>query len=193
MWFLPPLLDVCGTETDWVADKQWQPPTADELYYRRSASAAKPYCFLMNTNFDCFTHEMVEKYMKWCGFFGMFPSFFSANAASGHYFCTPQLYERDRPLFKKYMPIIKCVAESGWECITNASCDHPEIFVERFGENYITVLNHSLKDDEFTVSFDLPCDEVITDEITGSPYTVKDGKCDFRLAGHDVLILRLHR
>ena len=45
---------------------------------------------------------------------GCFPGFFSHNASQGHYFTRPELYDRDRPLFKKYVPLCKLVAEAGW-------------------------------------------------------------------------------
>ena len=32
--------------------------------------------------------------------YGMFPGYFSADASTGHYFKRPELYNRDRPLFK---------------------------------------------------------------------------------------------
>ena len=44
--------------------------------------------------------------------YGCFPGFFSHNAAEGHYFTRPELYDRDRPLFRKYVPLCKLVAEA---------------------------------------------------------------------------------
>ncbi len=110
----PPLLDVMGTETDWNPGGRWRPMSDAELLYRRALCKGKPYCFLMNTDFEEFPHELVEKYMKRSLAYGMFPGFFSHNASQGHYFTRPELYDRDRPLFKKYVPLCKRVAEAGW-------------------------------------------------------------------------------
>ena len=44
----------------------------------------------------------------------------STTPRQGHYFTRPELYNRDRPLFKKYVPLCKRVAEAGWEPITQA-------------------------------------------------------------------------
>ncbi len=77
------MLDVLGTETDWHPGGNWQPMSDAELLYRRALCKGKPYCFLMNTRFEEFSHELVEKYMKRCLAYGMFPGFFSHNASAG--------------------------------------------------------------------------------------------------------------
>ena len=115
-----------------------RPLAADVATPSCSTAAAlckgKPYCFLMNTDFEEFPPEMVEKYMKRSLAYGMFPGFFSHNAAEGHYFTRPELYERDRPLFQKYVPLCKRVAEAGWEPITAARSSDARVYVERFGQ-----------------------------------------------------------
>ena len=50
---------------------------------------------------------MTERYMQICLFYGMFPGFFSENAATNCYFANPAWYNRDRQLFSRYMPIIR--------------------------------------------------------------------------------------
>jgi hypothetical protein len=62
--WLAPLLDVMGTETNWNPGGTWRPMSDSELLYRRALCKGKPYCFLMNTRFEEFPHELVEKYMK---------------------------------------------------------------------------------------------------------------------------------
>ncbi len=141
--WLMPLLEVAGTETDWNPGGRWRPMSDADLLYRRALCKGKPYCFLMNTEFENFSHERVEKYMQRSLAFGMFPGFFSHNASQGHYFTRPELYDRDRPLFKKYVPLCKRVAEAGWEPITLARCDDDRVYVERFGDRYLTVFNDS--------------------------------------------------
>ena len=95
-----------------------------EMLYRRAMCKGKPYCFLMNTRFEEFSHELVEKYMKRCLAYGMFPGFFSAQCLGRDTISRgPELYNRDRPLFKRYVPLCKRVAEAGWEPITRARSD----------------------------------------------------------------------
>jgi len=145
--WLAPVLDVMGTETDWNRNG-WNPMSVKDLQYRRMMCGKKPYCFLMNTNFTKFTYECSEKFMQRSLAFGMFPGYFSADASTGHYFRNPALYERDRPLFKKYIPLCKLVAEAGWEAETGVSVSRKELLVERFGNPatnggvyYVTVFN----------------------------------------------------
>ena len=110
----------------------------------------------MNTRFEDFSHELVDKYMKRSLAYGMFPGFFSHNASEGHYFTRPELYNRDRPLFKKYVPLCKRVAEAGWEPITGARPATNSVYVERFGERLLTVFNDSGQSRTVTVQCELP-------------------------------------
>ncbi|HPY78410.1 MAG TPA: hypothetical protein PLQ45_11230, partial [Anaerohalosphaeraceae bacterium] len=60
----------------------------------------------------------------------------------------PTLYNRDRPLFKKYQPLIRLAAEAGWEPVTYVRAEEDAILIERFGPFggnvvYLTVLNIS--------------------------------------------------
>lgn len=142
--WLVPYSDYNGTETGWIDHKtaQWKPMSDEELLFRRAMSGGKPYCFLMNVNFDKFSHEMVEKYMQRTLAYGLLPSFFSPNASGGHYFSRPELYNRDRPLFRKYVPLCRMVSEAGWRPVnTLAVSETPTVFVEQFGDRYLTVFN----------------------------------------------------
>jgi hypothetical protein len=147
-WFwLAPLLDVMGTETDWNRGGKWNPMSDEDLLYRRAMCRGKPYCFLMNSDFSKFSYEASEKFMKRCLAYGMFPGYFSADASTGHYFSRPELYNRDRPLFKKYVPLCQLVAEAGWEPLTGAVSDNESVIVEQFGVPpglcYLTIYNLS--------------------------------------------------
>jgi len=187
MWFLPALLDVCGTETDWNIDGKWSPVSVDEFHYRRAAIGGKPFCFLMNTDFTRFSTELVEKYMRRSLVFGFFPGFFSANAATGHYFANPALYERDRPLFKRYLPLIKKVAEAGWKPIPSASVP-AGITLEQYGEKLFTVLNDTQENASAVIMFDDPASGEAVELLTAKKYTINGGKLEFELSPQDVAL-----
>ena len=143
--------DYSGQEVAWIDRKtgQWKPARDEDLLYRRALNGGKPYCFLMNVDFDKFSHEMVEKYMQKCLAYGIFPSFFSPDASGGHYFSRPELYNRDRPLFKKYVPLCRCVSEAGWRPVnTLVASEKDGVFVEQFGDRYLTVFNASTQPQE---------------------------------------------
>ncbi len=144
--YLCPWLDVLGTETDWVQGGRYQPASDEQMSLWRTLSGAKPYLLLMNTDYDVFNASMVERYFQRSLFYGMFPGMFSHNAAENPYWQNPKWYNRDRPLFKRYLPLIKQTAEAGWQPITGATCDNPQIFLERFGPDsggrvYLTAFN----------------------------------------------------
>lgn len=151
-----PLFDVMGIEVNWLgAQGEWQPEGDDILSMRRTLSATKPYLLLMNTNFDKFSSPLVEKYFQRSLFYGIFPSMFSADAATHPYWESPALYERDRPLFRKYIPVIRKLSAAGWEPITHAKSGSAGVYVERYGKRLFTVLNDTRQRSAATLTIDL--------------------------------------
>jgi hypothetical protein len=195
--WLVPLVDVAGTETDWNSGGTWRPMSDADLLYRRALCKGKPYCFLMNTQFERFPHAVVEKYMKRCLAYGMFPGFFSHNASEGHYFSRPELYDRDRPLFQQYVPLCKRVAEAGWEPIPGARSEDPRVYVERFGAGsswYLTVFNDSPDRRTTTITLDrAPSDSSGSSRelVRGGRVTWEHGKTPLALDPEDVAVLEI--
>lgn len=192
--WLAPYLEVMGTETDWHRGGVWRPMSDAELLYRRALCKGKPYCFLMNTQFEKFSHPLVEKYMKRSLAYGMFPGFFSHNASEGHYFTRPELYERDRPLFKKYVPLCKRVAEAGWEPITLARSSEPQVHVERFGNGsprYLTVFNDSPQRRTATITIEGNAPASSRELVSGRTVEWQAGKTTLTLEAEDVAVLEL--
>jgi hypothetical protein len=154
------LFDTCGIEINWKRGGRFSPDDEWLMNYRRAMMFQKPYLFLMNTSFGTWTYSDTEKYMRRCMFYAFYPSFFSADASSNHYFSQPALYNRDRPLFKKYVPIIRALGKAGWQPITHARTSDGEIRVERYGVGkdgtvYLTVLNASGETKTVKVEVDL--------------------------------------
>jgi hypothetical protein len=189
--WLAPWLDVLGTETNWHRNGKWQPMHDREMLYRRAICKGKPYCFLQNTEFEQFSHELVEKYMKRSLAYGMFPGFFSHNASQGHYFTRPELYNRDRPLFQKYIPLCKQVAEAGWEPITHARTSDERVYVERFGSRFLTVFNDSDADRHFTVTVDRSMPETTRELVSSKKVQWQNGSTSLFLAAEDVAVIML--
>jgi len=147
----------------------------------------------MNTRFEDFSPELVERYMKRCLAYGMFPGFFSHNASQGHYFTRPELYDRDRPLFAKYVPLTKLVAEAGWEPITRARSSDEHVYVERFGERYFTVLNDSQEERTVTVTFEGPGPSALRELLSGRDLTPDGNRVSLTLGPENVAVLELPR
>jgi hypothetical protein len=121
----------------------------------------------------------------------MFPGFFSHNASEGHYFSQPALYNRDRDLFKKYVPLCKIVAEAGWLPVTRARSDHPKVYVERFGEKYLTVFNDSGKQAEAVITFTDKPPAKARDLVSGADLPMAGGKITMTVKAEDVAVIAL--
>lgn len=188
--WLVPFSDYGGQETKWIDAKgKWIPMSDDELLYRRALSGAKPYCFLMNVNFDKFPPELVEKYMQRSLAYGLFPCFFSPNASGGHYFSRPELYNRDRPLFKKYVPLCRLVSEAGWRAVnTLAESLTDGIFVEQFGDDYLTVFNPGTKPATARIRLHKNA-AAVKELVTGSTLPVPNGQVELNLPAETVRLL----
>lgn len=132
--FYMPFIDIPGEETSW--------PLSDaKLNYRRAMSGQKPFGFLEATKFDAFGSDKVEQYFRDCMFWGFLPSFFSYDGANDPYWLNSKWYERDRPLFRKYLPLIRRLADAGWQPIGPVQAKDGALWIEHFGDRYITVRN----------------------------------------------------
>ena len=145
-------LDVMGTEfSGGLSD--------DIASYWRALCYQRPYLLLYNTDYNTLKPEEILLYMKRAAAYGFFPSFFSHNASEDPYWRNPALYNRDRPLFKKYIPIISALSAAGWEPVTYARSSNPQVYVERFGEPggplYFTLFSDSEQAQEAKIAFDL--------------------------------------
>ncbi|KPK58692.1 MAG: hypothetical protein AMK73_09065, partial [Planctomycetes bacterium SM23_32] len=190
--FLCPWLDVMGCEMDWLdRDGGWRPPADEVLSLKRTMCYRKPYLVLMNTRFDDLTPDLVEKYFQRCLFYGIWPSMFSHNASDDPYWQNPAWYNRDRHLFKRYIPLVRLVAEAGWEPVTHALTEGEAVYVERFGPTeggvvYLTLLNDAGERRETAVAVDggalgLPPDVAARDLIAGEDIPVEAEGGELRL------------
>ncbi len=155
------LFDFAGTEINcFDAAGSFVPPSDDSLLYARALSGVRPYGYLLNTDFTKVSSAEMEDYMRLCAVYAIYPSAFSADASSNNYFEQPANYERDRLLFKKYVPIIRAMSLAGWRAVTDATVDNATVGIEAFGTNaaagraYLTVRNSSPQAVTATITFD---------------------------------------
>jgi hypothetical protein len=160
--FPAPQLDVLGTEVNWLHHDEYQPDSDAVMNFRRALCRQKPYCLLMNTDYAMFTSELVERYFQRCLFYGVWPGFFDQEAASKdpYWASANKWYERDRPLFKKYAPLLRRLTAAGWQPLTHASCNNSKILVERFGPTpdgvvFLALLNDTADTQSGAVTMDL--------------------------------------
>lgn len=157
--FLGPWIDVFGMEADWFPNGGWRPDDDATLSFWRATAFQKPFLLLFNTDFDRLTPELVERAFRRCLLYGIFPSFFSADAWHRPYWGEPAWYERDRPLFRKYVPLLRRLAAAGWRPVTDAECDNERLALERFGPDasghlYLVLLNPGGRPEEGRVTLD---------------------------------------
>jgi hypothetical protein len=84
------------------------------------------------------THEQIEEFILGQLFWGFYPAISAAGGGTEEvpiyrYFGDPALYERDRDLFQRYVPIVRELSTAGWEVITGARVTAPGE-IERFGD-----------------------------------------------------------
>ncbi len=146
--FFMPYIDIPGEETTWYSGKRYAPLSERERNYRRAMSGAKPFGFLQATHFADLTAADIEKYFRDCLAQGFLPSFFSHDGANDPYWVDASLYERDRPLFHRYMPLILRLSYAGWQPVPGATVSDARVIVEQFGSAtndavWLTVRNTS--------------------------------------------------
>jgi hypothetical protein len=134
---------------------EYLPDSDAVMNFRRALCFQKPYCLLMNTDYEKFTSERVERYFQRCLFYGVWPGFFDQDAAAKdpYWASTKRWYDRDRALFKKYIPLFQRITAAGWHPITLATCDNAQLWLERYGTfgqgaGYLNVFNNTTQPQE---------------------------------------------
>ncbi len=156
-FFVAPWLDVLGSETGLRIPRE-------SFNYIRATTYHKPFLTLLKGNYEQkLGHAQIELFMKRCLAYGVFPGFFdwppSGLGPGGRYWDHPRYYERDRGLFRKYLPLCRALAKAGWEPVTHASCDGKGVFVERFGPDpdgvvWLTLLNETQQTQRVRLTID---------------------------------------
>ncbi len=156
------LFDFYGTEMNaFDAAGNFVPMSDKSQLYARALSGTRPYGNLLNADFSKVTQAEMESYMRVCAVYAIYPSANSDSSSTSGYFAQPGLYGRDRPLFKKYVPIIRAMSLAGWQPITDAAVDNTSVGIEAYGTNavtatrYLTVRNLASQATNANVTFDL--------------------------------------
>lgn len=145
-----PLLDILGFDADWLTPEgQWQPDNDALFNLRRTLSGPKPCLMRLNSDPALATSGQLDACFQRCLFYGVFPTF-----SGGAYWETPALYNRDRPLFCKYVPLLKRMASEGWELLPYAHTDRADVYVERWGRRLFTLLNDGTQSQHTTLTIE---------------------------------------
>lgn len=202
--FVAPWLDVFGAETGLRISR-------GAFNYVRSISRHKPVVTLLKGNYEqVYGRAEIELFMKRALAYGVFPGFFdwftSGLGPGGRYWDHPKYYERDRDLFRKYLPLVQTLAMAGWEPVTHARSSHERVFVERFGPGedgvvWLTLLNEDAAPYPTTVTVDaaalgldldtLGCMEVLSEQPVELRQEAGRLALDLHLEGDGVAMVQL--
>jgi hypothetical protein len=137
--FAGPYIDVPGGEMSLYLQR-------DECRLIRALLGSKPFCTLVKADFSQVSPAQIETYMRRCAAYGILFGFFDISPSGDHpgssYWEHPEWYDRDRALFRRYMPLAAELITAGWRPDPGARISGEAAFVERFGENglaYVTV------------------------------------------------------
>jgi hypothetical protein len=203
-FFVAPWLDVLGSETGLRIPRE-------DLNAIRATTYHKPFLTLLKGNFEQRNgHAEIERYMRDCLAYGVIPGFFdwspSGLGPGGRYWDHPQYYERDRDLFRRYLPLCCSVAAAGWEPVPYAKASSPSVQVERFGPDQsgvtaITLLNSQKQETPFQLTIDArrlgldPAQAVAIELLGGKRVTFRRQAdtlvADLNLPADDLLVLQL--
>lgn len=183
--YLTPVMDAVGIEIGWNVNGEWKPSPPEQLILWRAIAGDKPYCFLM-TNGKGFTREMTESFMKTSLAYGLFPGF-----QCNYFFDGDGRHERDRDLWRKYLPLVRLVSEAGWRPVNRlAECDGAGVVMEQFGDRYLTVYNHGKESAAAKIVFKKRV-KAVNDLVAGVDVAVSGGRAVVTLGAGDVMLLEL--
>ncbi len=115
----------------------------------RAYAYTKPFCTLVKADFRQYTSAHIETYMRRCAAYGILFGFFdispSGDNPGSSYWEHPEWFDRDRRLFRRYMPLAREIARAGWQPVPEAMVDGGTVYIERFGprESGLTYLTLS--------------------------------------------------
>ena len=190
-------MDVLGTESIWINRNTgaWTPPNFQWFQYRRFLAGAKPWCFLLQEDFDRFDHACVEKSMHRMLAYAFFPGYSQppdkgvVKNPETYYWLNPKYYNRDRELFKKFVPLIRKASEAGWRPVNRLlHVPNSTPSTEQFGDNLATLFNFSSKTQTWDV-VSLSNLSNATDLVSGRKIVFEKGKAKVTLPPETTMLL----
>jgi hypothetical protein len=201
--------DSCGWESvAHYTDGRWSPTDYEYLIHHRIKVGKKHVMTIMNPQeWSTWTNTMTRKILaRFCSF-GILPSMGRAaenwdNTEGGTSFFKTTLVDRDRALFKQYVPITRALAHAGWRPKRNFTLSNSTIWGERFGDKadaaktvYITCFNPSTTTNvTFTLSssiYSVPAPSTFTELLSNTSRSWTAGNLTITLGPETVQVFRL--
>jgi len=134
--FVGPSIDVLGGEISIHL-----PRTQRRIV--RALCGNKPFCALVKADYTKVSQAAIETFMRRCVAYAMLPGFFDITPSGDHpgssYWLHPEWYDRDRALFRRYLPLASELAKAGWQAVPGAVVEGAA-FLEAFGDGPVRYL-----------------------------------------------------
>jgi hypothetical protein len=150
----PDLYSWCAPSFDVLGGEVQGAESFDRAYVRRVLGNGRPWSnLLVPGNGVAPDAPTVLAYLRQALLLGYFPGF------NGTYWKTPAAYERDRPVFRQYIPLIRTIVAAGWRPIHGATVSDASLLVERFDQEsgdvfYVTAQNTGTSTKTFQITLD---------------------------------------
>jgi hypothetical protein len=112
-------------------------PIVTEIYLGHASSCPATEGGIAPADFDTWTKGYSDQYFQICLAYGLWPSFFSADAADHVYFTNSSLIERDRPIWRQFIPVLRAINLAGWEPLTLANTSRSAVSGTGGGDDFI--------------------------------------------------------
>ena len=156
--------------------------------FARMAAHTKPFLIVDHHPEDWNDAATVETFWKAGTFFAVYPGF------NWRYQMDPRYYERHQGIINRYLPVLRQLAAAGWEPITKAATDNRAVWIERYGETCLALLNVTGSPQSATVTLPEGGGWKAVELVEGKSAAVTaDGKARVELGPGDVRVLRLAR
>jgi len=122
--------------------------------YHRPVSNLMQWRSAVQVRVPAMTAEEMRRHFDNQLLYGFWPGISTAGGGTEpgyanmqRYFLTPELFERDRELFRQYLPIFDALNAAGWEPVPHARAEPDSVRAERYGgpggDAYLAVHNPS--------------------------------------------------
>lgn len=182
--------------------------------YRRPVSNLMQWRSAVRVRVPAMTPEEIEAHLANQLLYGFWPGMSTAGGGTEpgyahmhRYFEDGDLLARDRPLFRRYLPLFNALNQAGWEPVTQVRSDQPAIRLERFGRGpkvLLTVANTTAEAKTATLTYDRDWWRAATGttgaiafhaEPTGETHRAEpvgaELSCRLALPAHRTLVLRV--
>ena len=189
LWWLAPMLDVLGTETDWNRGGKWQPMSDAEIALPpRDVQGQAVLLFDEHPLRGLLARAGREIHEALPGLRDVSGLLQPQRLAGPILHAAGPLQPRPAAV-QKICAAVQAGAEAGWEPITQAHSNDEHVYVERFGSRHFTVFNDSPQRRTVTITLEGRDPTASRELLSGRAIEWRDGQTTLSLEGEDVAVI----